>query len=88
MSNLIHIVLESIGLGTVVTLALIFLKVFYETKIKRIGCDHVYRLTTIIASSDRQIVYMECTKCGDTKEIVLDTSEVRLAMVDKNSENP
>ena len=86
MSNIIHIILEAIGVGTLVTLALVLLSVLHD-KLKRISCDHVYRLTTIIGTNDKQIVCLECKKCGELKEIVIDASEVQLSIAEKVSEN-
>ena len=85
MSNIIHIILEAIGVGTLAMLALVLLSALYE-KIGRIGCDHVYRLTTVIGTNDKQIVCLECKKCGKLKEIVIDASEVQLSIAEKVSE--
>ena len=78
---MIDIILETIGLATVLSLLFIIIRVVWEAKIRPLHCEHVYEPTGALQSGDTQVVFLTCKHCGKEIIITLDTTKAKICQM-------
>lgn len=71
MKNIISIIFEWIGAATVITTALILIRIFWEKFIKPINCDHCYKVDGYMIGFRGTVLFLKCQACGKEKTIEL-----------------
>jgi hypothetical protein len=71
MKNIISLILEWIGGATIITTALILIRIFWEKFIKPINCDHCYKVDGYMIGFRGTVLFLKCQACGKEKTIEL-----------------
>ena len=76
---MIDLILQCIGLATVISFALALLKVGWE-KVKVAWCEHTYEVSGVVQSGNTQLVFLVCKECGKEMLITLDTKKAKISL--------
>lgn len=69
MKEIMQLILEYIGLATVIAILLVFIRVAWENHIKPLKCEHRYKINAYLHGTSGIILFLKCENCGKEKQI-------------------
>lgn len=69
MKEIIHLILEYIGLATVISIILVGIRIAWENHIEPLKCAHKYKINAYLHGTNGIILFLKCENCGKEKQI-------------------
>ena len=83
MKTLFESFLKYLGLATLLSTVIVFIKVFYNEVLKKFKCEHCYKLQARLEGYNGVVLLLQCQHCN--KEIQIEIHD-RISIIKRDDE--